>query len=213
MLKFPPEFQHNAKDSSPTWVKTVKQLSVLILTLMLLNSCNCVETHLTKEEKEWFSVYKKGQNLVFKSNKGNLDTILIAEKTETHNNKDCNYFGIGSTQPHVMFITLKPKICHNESYCDGEMFISKDQVDEKCFPSFSFLGLLEKSELKNTTPKPQRIKLNSTNKTYSQVYCFEEGINADNYGNNYLKSFYWDKKEGLIRYEAHDGEVFELLKK
>lgn len=45
------------------------------------------------------------------------------------------------------------------------------------------------------------------------MYNFEDSINAYNSGNGNLKSFYWDKKEGLIRYDTSDGEVFELLKK
>jgi hypothetical protein len=194
-------------------MKNKKTAILSILLLVLLYSCNCVETYLTKEEKEWFSVYRKGQNIVFKSNKENLDTIVVIEKIETHNNKDCNWIEIGTMQPHIMFITLKSKICHNESYCEGQIFISKDKENEKCVPSFSFLGLLEKSEPKGTLPKPQRIKLTTINKIYTSAYYFEDGINANNFGNNYLKSFYWDKKDGLIRYEAHDGEVFELLKK
>jgi hypothetical protein len=31
---------------------------LFILFAIVLNSCHCVETHLTKEEKEWFSVYE-----------------------------------------------------------------------------------------------------------------------------------------------------------
>jgi hypothetical protein len=186
-------------------------LSILFLTLLC--SCNCVETHLTKEEKEWFSVYKEGQNIIFKSNLGNLDTIIVVEKKELHGNKDCNYFGIGSTQPHVMFITLKSKICQNDPYCEGEIFISKDKENEKCYPGFSFFGLLQKNDLEYLVPKLEKIKLNITNITYSEVYCFEEGVNANGYGINSPKSFCWDKKEGLIRYETRDGEVFELLKK
>jgi hypothetical protein len=184
-----------------------------ILLFVFVCSCNCVETNLTKEEREWFSTYEKGQMIVFKSNLGKLDTIVVTEKIETHNNKNCNWFEIGPTQPNIMFITLKHKVCHNDPYCEGKIFISKDKENEKCYPGFSFFGLLQKNELKYLVPKLEKIKLISRNKVYSQVYCFEDGVNANGYGINSPKSFCWDKKEGVIRYETHDGEVFELLKK
>lgn len=195
-----------------TFAKNSKAI-LIILFIVLLNSCNCVETHLTKEEKEWFLVYKKGQNIIFKSNLGNLDTIIVGEKKELHGNKDCNYFGIGSIQNHIMDIRLKYKICRNESYCEGGISISKDLVDEKCFPGFSVLGLTYSDVYQKNEPKREKIKLTTVNKIFKSAYYFEDGVNADNFGNNYLKSFYWDKKEGLIRYESHDGEVFELFKK
>jgi hypothetical protein len=182
------------------------------LFLVFLSSCNCVETHLTNDEKEWFSVYKKGQIIVFKSNLENLDTITVTEKIETHGNKDCNWFEIGTIQNHIINIDLQSKPCRNESYCVGGISISKDKVDEKCIPSFSVLGLTYSKIYQKSEPKKESIKLTTTNKTYSSAYYFEDGVNANNTGNNYLKSFYWDKKEGLIRYEGHDGEVFELLK-
>jgi hypothetical protein len=191
----------------------IKIVIPLILFAIVLNSCTCVETHLIEDEKSWFSAYDKGQLIVFKSNLGNLDTIVVAEKQETHNNKNCNWFEIGTIQPEIMFITLKSKICRNNSYCEGQIFISKGKESEKCFPGFSLFGLLQKNGLKYRIPKQENIKLIVTNKTYSQVYHFEDGVNANGYGTNSPKSFYWDKKDGLIKYEAKDGEVFELLKK
>ena len=54
-----------------------KKTALLILLIIVLNSCNCIETHLTNDEKAWFSAYEKGQKIIFKSNLGNLDTIEI----------------------------------------------------------------------------------------------------------------------------------------
>ncbi|OXB10873.1 hypothetical protein B0A81_02605 [Flavobacterium plurextorum] len=186
---------------------------VIILFSIVINSCGkCVETNLTKEERAWFSVYEKGQSIVFKSNLGNLDTLLVSEKIETHNNKDCNYYGIGPMQPNIMFITIESKVCHNAPYCNGEIYISKDKIDVSYLPSFSLFGLNQKGELTEDASKFRKINLTTTNILCSQVYHFEDNINASNGGNNYLKSFDWDKKEGLIRYDTNEGEIFELLK-
>jgi hypothetical protein len=189
----------------------IKIVIPLILFAIVLNSCTCVETHLTKEEKEWFSAYKKGQTIIFKSNLGNLDSIVI-KKIEIHGNKDCNWIEIGTTQNHIMSIDFKPKVCHNESYCDGGISISKANEDKKAFPSFSLFGLFYSKSYNKEKLKKLNIKLITTNKIYYQVYYFENGVNANGFGTNSPKSFYWDKKDGLIKYETKDGEVFELLK-
>ena len=68
---------------------------------------------------------------------------------------------------------------------------------------------LQKNKLKL---KEENIKLITTNENYPSAYYFENGVNANGYGTNSPKSFYWDKRAGLIKYETHDGEVFELLK-
>lgn len=187
---------------------------ILISFLLFLNSCGkCIETNLTNEEKEWFSVYEKGQTIIFKSNEGNLDSIVITEKVKQHNNSDCNYYGIGPMQPEIMLINLNFKTCKTESYCDGGIFISKDEVDKIFNPSFRLFGLFSSDIDATSLPKETEVILKTTKRKYINVYVFEDGINAKNFGRGYLKSFYWDKKEGLIRYDTSEGEVFELLKK
>ena len=182
--------------------------------LLFLNSCGkCVETNLTDEEKKWFSVYEKGQSMIFKSNLGNMDTIVAVEKVKQHNNSDCNYYGIGPMQPEIMFITLKLKNCNNGSYCEGGIFISKDEADKIFNPSFRLFGLSYSQAYVNSLSKETWLVLKTTKGKYTKVHVFEDGINAKSFGRGYLKSFYWDKNEGLIRYDTNEGEIFELLSK
>ncbi len=191
----------------------IKKIFLLAI-IIILNSCGkCVETNLTKEEKVWFSIYEKGQTVIFKSNQGNLDTLIVSEKIDDHGNKNCNYYGIGSIQPNIMYIILKLKNCKNESNCDVGISVSKDQVDKKCFPGFYAFGLYQNGVLKNEDSKLQNFKIAATDKIYNNVYQFEDGINAKNVSLTIIKSFYWDKKEGLIRYDTSEGEIFELFKK
>ncbi|MDR7370780.1 hypothetical protein [Flavobacterium aquidurense] len=148
----------------------MKKKILLILIIVILNSCGkCIETNLTAGEKEWFSVYEKGQNIIFKSNLNHLDTIVVTEKLRQHNNSDCNYYGIGPMQPEIMFITLTSKICHNEPYCTGEIFISKDEVDKIFVPGFSLFGLYSTSE--NSLPKETWVMLTTTKKNI-HTYIF-----------------------------------------
>ncbi|OXB10872.1 hypothetical protein B0A81_02600 [Flavobacterium plurextorum] len=181
--------------------------------LFFLNSCGkCIETHLTDEERIWFKAYEKGQIIVFKSNLGNLDTLLVHEKNEGHGNENCNYYGIGPIQPHIMNITLKRKNCKNESNCNAGISISKNKENEKCFPGFYAFGLYQDGNLKDESSKVTNFKLSTVKTIYNEVYHFEDGLNAKNVTLVFLKSFYWDKKGGLIRYDTNEGEIFELLK-
>lgn len=187
---------------------------ILILLLLLLNSCGkCVETNLTDEEKKWFSIYEKGQTIIFKSNEGNLDTLFVSEKKEGHGNENCNYYGIGPIQPNIMYIILKLKNCKSEWNCDVGISVSKDQVDKKCFPGFYAFGLYQEGNLKNEDSKLENFKISTTDKRFNDVYKFEDGVNAKNSSLTFIKSFHWDKKEGLIRYDTSEGEIFELLSK
>jgi hypothetical protein len=189
-----------------------KIIILSFLLLVLMGSCNCVETHLSKEEREWFSAYEKGQTIIFKSNRGNLDTIVVVEKVETYGNKECNWFEIGTIQNNMIDIVFKSKNCRNESDCEGNISISKDKPNEKRLPFFRIFGLEYAPATQNNELRTENIKL-TNGKAYESAYYFEDQINADSYGGNYLKSFYWDKKDGLIRYDLIDGEIFELLKK
>lgn len=192
-----------------------KKITTLIIFMFLvLISCGkCIETNLTHEEKAWFSVYEKGQTIIFKSNLGNLDTLLVHDKNEGHGNENCNYYGIGPIQPHIMNITLKRKNCKNESNCIAGISISKNKENEKCFPGFYAFGLYQNGNLKNEDLKTTNFKLSTVKTIYNEVYHFEDGLNAKNVTLVFLRSFYWDKKEGLIRYDTSEGEIFELISK
>lgn len=138
---------------------------------MLLNSCNCVETHLTKEEREWFSAYKQGQVITFKSNRGNIDTIIVTKKLERFGNKDCNWGEIGTIQNNMIDIEFVPKTCRNESYCYGNIAINKDKPDRKCLPFFRIFGLEYAPGTHNNELRTESIKLIS-GKVYKSAYCF-----------------------------------------
>ena len=191
------------------------RITLTFLLLLFLNSCTCkcIKTHLTNEEREWFNAYRKGQQIIFKSNLGNIDTLSVSNKYEAFGNKDCNCYEVGNIQNNVMNIDLQSKICHNDSYCAGGISIIKEKMDEKCFPSFSLFGLFYSKIHQKVEPKTESIKLITANIVYNYVYHIQDGVNGDNFGNCYLKSFYWDKKEGLIRYDTSEGEIFALLSK
>jgi hypothetical protein len=186
----------------------IVRATLLTLLGLILTSCNCHEIQLTPEEKAWCAPYKQGETVIFRSNLGNHDSLEVMEKTEDYTNKKCSYT-FGSIQQNTMRILLKPNRCHNNDYCEGEVSIIKMEESAIAQPFLRIFGL--EYELGDEL-LVEKLKLTTTNKIYNSAYFFKDSVNATNYGNTYLKSFHWDKKDGLIRYEGHNGEVFELLK-
>jgi hypothetical protein len=162
--------------------------------------------HIRREQLD--DSYKKGQLTIFKSNLGNIDTLRVKNKIEDFTNADCNRLEIGTQQQQYVIVEFKPSKCHNIYYCEGELFIQKDDDDKNAYLSIMIFGL----KYTGTSQLPeQKIKLLITGKTYNAYHIIDK-VTAINGGNNYLKSFHWDKKDGLIRYESYDGEVFEFYK-
>lgn len=193
----------------------IKYLQVLFIFTIVFTSCNnnCIQTHLTNDERDWFLRYRKGDVIIFKSNLGNLDSLKVVSKTEGFTNPDCNRIGVGKYQQEFIKIEFEPNVYKNiDIYNVAEISIYKDYPDKIDFPFFRIFGLEYADIIENHNLIREKITLSTTNKTYF-VYSFKENVNTTNAGNEYLKSFQWDKKEGLIRYEANNGEIFELLKK
>ncbi|UTN03707.1 hypothetical protein L0669_20555 [Flavobacterium bizetiae] len=57
---------------------------ILLAVCTMLYSCTCRQINLTYNEKEWLNLYKKGDVLIFKSNKGNIDTIMVINQRGIH---------------------------------------------------------------------------------------------------------------------------------
>lgn len=62
---------------------------------------------------------------------------------------------------------------------------------------FRIFGLEFAPASQNNKLEPKALKLALTNETYPKAYYFEDHVNANSYGNNFLKSFYWDKKKRI----------------
>ncbi|MFH6935160.1 hypothetical protein [Flavobacterium sp. FlaQc-30] len=171
---------------------------VIILFSIVINSCGkCVETNLTKEERAWFSVYEKGQTIVFKSNLGNIDSLLVTDKMETFGNKDCNWFEIGTIQNNMLNINLRSKVCKNKDFCEAIIMISKDQPNQEALPFFRIFGLEFSLNSGSNKMITKKVNFDYVELEYSDVCYFEDNLNCNSYGSNFLKSFCWDKKGWL----------------
>ena len=183
-----------------------------MLFLIGLNSCcRCKKFNLTAEEKEWINIYDSGQVILFKSNLSHFDTFEVVEKRNFYTNSNCNCLEIGNTQSQTLDVTLRPKTCHDSFYCDVYIGIVKDTHQQKTQPTIRVFELAVNSENFESDFHTLPVIL-STNRRIYDALCYQNQSQIK-YGNNYLKKFYWDRKEGLIRYEANNGELFELWRK
>ncbi|RZK01517.1 MAG: hypothetical protein EOO46_20055 [Flavobacterium sp.] len=180
---------------------------IVVFLVFTIYSCNCTQVYLSDKEKQWVFPYKKGDVIIFKSNRGNFDTLVVVAKETVFTNPDC-LLEIGSKQREDISIKLQPNKCHNQYYCEGEIAITKNDYEDNQ-PFFRIFGL-EYSDSSINTKLFKTSFTSSNGKKYISAYLFKDGLNADNYGSNYLKSFYWDKLDGLIRYESNDGEIFDV---
>ncbi|POS01291.1 hypothetical protein Q361_1112 [Flavobacterium croceum DSM 17960] len=166
---------------------------------------------LTEEERYWCP-YEKNQILIFKSNLGNFDTLQVDSRVEDYTNKNCNCIEVSFEQLNYIEIgfSLKSK---TKTLLYSSVSLMKNNDRSLSYPELSFFGLTSAPYLNGKQTKPKKIKLQATNKFYENTYKFEEKINAQNVDDGYLSSFYYDRKNGLVKYIAKDGEIFELIKK
>jgi hypothetical protein len=177
-------------------------------TVFLISSCHCHQTELTTAEKHWTDPYHPGQMIVFKSNANHFDTLTVTEKRDFYT--DCNPAERGRTKFHIISLELKPKTCADSNYCLITIEIKKEKKDVAAIPFIRVFDLEYSPHIQNDQLKMTTVTLATNHKTYDLAFLFESGMSTTSYGNNYLTSFVWDKKDGLIRYSNKD-EIFDLL--
>jgi hypothetical protein len=185
---------------------------ILCCSLVFVCCSECTPTYLTNEEKKWCEGYYVGQIIVFKSNFNHLDTFIVENKADFHTNENCNQL-VGILKKHLMRVELIPKICHDTFYCKVELEIIKELQNENTLPFIRVFGFEYAANNEKIALLTKEITLSTTKKKYDSAYYFQQNSNIKIYGNGYVKAFYWDEQDGLIRYESSKNEVFELLKR
>ena len=185
------------------------------LALLLTGCITCQPIALLSEERAWLGSYTEGQQISFHSNRGYTATATVLKPQEWHTNTDCNWMESGRYQPIFSQIVLRPSTVYNEKNRDFVVNLRKNTPERPADVSFSVAGLecLTASKEGQITSKLQRqaCTLSTTGKTYPAAYVFRQGQNATIYGGGQLQAFFWDKQDGLIRYELTNGEVFDLV--
>lgn len=181
---------------------------------LLLAGCGpCEQISLAPDERAWFPARAVGEEIHFRSNRGHTNTMTQLKQREWYENTDCNKLESGAYQPINVSTGLSSAAQYDAKLPYFSVSINKTRPDRPGRLVFSIAGL--------EYPLPSGQKIGPTDvlvqepctlrngKTYPATYVFRDGQNAKNYGTGRLRTFYWDKQDGLIRYDLADGEVFE----
>ncbi|KAF2519344.1 hypothetical protein E0W68_03055 [Flavobacterium salilacus subsp. salilacus] len=184
---------------------------IILLTMFTLNSCSLFikKIKYTKEELEWYNVYKVKDSLVFQSlSTQKKDTsIIISKRIYT----DRDWFR--SVNQEIMDLRYTNNIFKNPTYYENSsnMFSNHYPNSNKEYKyacsylrsSFYFNSYTETIDLVTLT-----LSQKNFNNVYELVYKrpkFHGGKDDD------PETLYWDKQYGIIKYITFNGEVWEKI--
>ena len=184
---------------------------LLVLTLLFCataSRCSKSRTYLTDEEKGW-NPYKKGQTIIFKS-EGLLDSIFIEDVLYKFPD------GIGAMKYEFACVYARhhdPR--ENNAYSNTYILDIEAKYEKQ--PSSVEFSLKAKSSLffnKRYTftelKELQEIELSVPYKLFNDVIVIKsQGDYSDN--EFAIKTIYWSKSTGYIRFDKYDGTRWELV--
>lgn len=193
----------------------LKLLSFLSPLLAAATGCGkCVPVNLTPDERAWVSVYRPGQQVRFRSNRGTTNTMTVQPLKEWHDNQDCNMLESGRFQPirSTLYLTSATSYGSGQS-ASFSLYLYKTNPDRPAQFNWDFAGLILKgSDLKTGKPYysvSQPVTL-TNGRSFPNAQLLRDGQNAMATRGSQLRAAYWDQRAGLLRYELANGEVFDL---
>jgi len=185
---------------------------------MAVAACRpCTQLPLSAADRTWAAAYPTlGQRVALRGNRGTELAFRVAERVDTYNNKDCNWLEVGTTQPAHFHVTLRPAAAPQgeRSRHDLTLYLVKWSNEQPATLDFRLAGLEayfhEQYNTHRFTLQPRACTL-ADGRTFPHAYYFEAGQNAIAYNPEAWRSFFWDQQAGLLRLEAPDGEVFDLV--
>lgn len=185
-----------------------KNLLIIIL-LILLTSC-VKKTYFTENDLEWFNVYEVNDTLIFQeTNSLLIDTTIIVQKIIKHT----GYNPISSEKDNHMarlsYQNNKYKHLNELGAEMLEMYKYDNNVDAK--PWLSYLGF--SYDLSNYDFEFENSTLHLTNKYFDKVYILNKVKNKHHRKTQDMnpKTLYWDKTNGIIKYETYEGAIWERI--
>lgn len=168
-------------------------------------------THLSDEDLEWIDTYDVGDTILFVSNHGNTDIMIIAEKF-LYNEKCPFYISEGSGPNYEANMGYDYIIRHGGINIDGGILFRKNIADSLEL-IFDFGKRFLRFDNNNICGPLQISQYQHNNKLY--YYCIvADTVNSgySDYWVNKIKNkvvkFVWSKEHGLIYYKFEDGEEF-----
>jgi hypothetical protein len=177
------------------------KLASLIFSLGILILAGCgIKTKLNRSELKWMDVYNENDTLIFRSEKGELDTSVIIKK-------ELFYPEYNPIEQHGRYLPEWGVVWYKnrklEYHPDGYHLITmeKDRPKSRTSLSINYLYVAI-SFLDITTGSPEKYKI-------GEVYEF------DTYDSRFKpwqpKKIYWREKYGIIKYITMDDVMWQRI--
>lgn len=171
----------------------MKRLIVLFSVLLMLFSCKTYQ--LSQKDLEW-QPYKKGDVLLFESNKGEIDTIDI-KNVEVHTNPD-DPLSVFPNKLQSLFVIAEKGVLEMKANESGT--------------SVHFTIRLGENKLKYPNVVQSIKEMNGLNKDKNGRYIIEAKEYYDNMRDQSfdLRYIYWSKEYGYLGLEFKENYVWTL---
>lgn len=173
-------------------------------------------THLSKKDKEWIEAYSEGDTIFYKSNKDNIDTMVVNRidikdnwiPFVTGTSPGCE-MSIGSA---IIYTTIS----HRGEAMKYNIWIARTDYFGPLTYDITLDNRVSKPIMHGHYPSIQLVDKNMTiDDTNSKILEINDStleIYKREYGSN-IKRARLDKEKGLLYYEFEDGERFTFYKR
>lgn len=161
---------------------------------------------MSDDELEWVENRYEGEMMLFKSPNGTIDTVTI-RGISIHNSLNPINWGYFNTNNNEYIASADVRYTLNGKE-GGLLHIEKNSKNEP----ISFSSILIKGWLYDVPLKLSVLMLDST--MISDIMFFDNGNSESINDNdsNYVLSYSWSKKYGLVQYTYKNGDNYSRIK-
>jgi hypothetical protein len=182
----------------------MKQMILILLPLssILLKSClysDCEVVYIPEEHKFWLNLYEENDTLIFESNLGRYDTLVMTEIESDIS--PCNKFELGSFQYESKSFYLRSKVS------DRAIFLRVSSNNTDCFDFNGFRYCARDS----IGIEKEQFSFHDSDHNVEKYY-YINSANRNDYDQNRIDSFAISNKLGFVKFSTQFGEVYSLIK-
>lgn len=191
-------------------MRTFIGISIIIYLSITLTGCvfsNCEKIDLKKKDLEKLDFYNGLKYLVFRSDSGNVDTLTVTQNDLSYS--PCNKLELSNYQYQTRAILFDNSGWHGDTYSGISISVDNKYSDDSSSQFYLNVhcAMCEYDDYKSIDT--------ITNKYLSKAYICKKFLwdgSAGSGKHKEIENFHWNDSIGLVRYTAHSGEKYDLVK-
>lgn len=183
------------------------KITLFLISIFILSSC-CTKVYFESGETFWSENYEVGDEIIFKSNRGDYDTLKITNIIHYKPTGDCN---ILVSNYDCEFVRIDYSIKKDTFLLETGWLVqhSAEPNDKSSIPVLRFLNM----EYNESEGPLKIIKIDQGSNPNKEVFLFDNTNCGMHYNQKFgVINFLWSKEKGLIGYENSSGEKWEIEK-